>query len=111
MNAMNNLFIYLVILSHYMEPQGYGLKMRKKARKENSNSGKGNLKTHKHVSKTNTQARLLPSLSPRPSAPRHYRSNLPRHIDLKKFVKNMTGALSPARLVKVMRKGNPASPV
>jgi hypothetical protein len=28
------LFIYLFILSYGMEPMGYGLKMRKKARKE-----------------------------------------------------------------------------
>jgi hypothetical protein len=61
------LFIYLFILSYGMEPMGYGLKMRKKARKEKQQQRQRKLEnTHK-------KAKLLPSLSPRLSAPQHYR--------------------------------------
>jgi hypothetical protein len=56
------------------------------------------------------QAKFFQSLSPRLSAPPHYRFDLSRHIDLMKFVKNMMGALSPGASGQSYKKKKPGFP-
>jgi hypothetical protein len=70
--------IYLFILSYGMEPMGYG---ERKQERRNSNSGKGNSKTHKQASKTSPVALSSPLRSSALPSP------LPSDVDLMKLVK------------------------